>query len=197
MKKRTLLILATAALLPALTACAPYDYSDRLSEVRSDLFIAQTEEFTLTLACVEREYPYADDGVPCPMSKTLQVELVPVVKPDGDVEIYIGDGGTGGEASYRTAYGDYTFSVGTDAFPQESVSLRVEYGGKTHTIAATSVRTAETLTPAEALAKGVEAERETLDNMRNIPELLGFFMGSNTPKRREYIMNNLEVHKYE
>ena len=37
----------------------------------------------------------------------------------------------------------------------------------------------------------------TLDNMRNIPELLGFFMGSNTPKRREYIMNNLEVHKYE
>ncbi len=37
----------------------------------------------------------------------------------------------------------------------------------------------------------------TLDNMRNIPELLGFFMGTNTPKRREYIMNNLEVHKYE
>ena len=75
MKKRTLLILATAALLPALTACAPYDYSDRLSEVRSDLFIAQTEEFTLTLACVEREYPYADDGVPCPMTKTAFVCL--------------------------------------------------------------------------------------------------------------------------
>ena len=37
----------------------------------------------------------------------------------------------------------------------------------------------------------------TLDNTKNIPELLGFFMGNNTPKRREYIMNNLEVHKYE
>ena len=37
----------------------------------------------------------------------------------------------------------------------------------------------------------------TLDNMKNIPELLGFFMGNNTPKRREYIMNNLEVSKYE
>ena len=166
MKKRFLSLLALTLFLPAFAACAPYDYSDRLSEVRSDLFVAETEDFTLQLSCLEREYPYADDGVPCPMSKTLQVELVPVVKPDGDVEIYIGDGGTGGEASYRTAYGDYTFSVGTDVFPQESVSLRVEYGGKTHTIAATSVRTAETLTPAKALAKGVEAERETLDNMR-------------------------------
>ncbi len=43
----------------------------------------------------------------------------------------------------------------------------------------------------------IRLEPVTLDNMRNIPELLGFFMGSNTPKRREYIMNNLEVHKYE
>ena len=32
---------------------------------------------------------------------------------------------------------------------------------------------------------------------KNIPELLGFFMGNNTPKRREYIMTNLEVPKYE
>ena len=37
----------------------------------------------------------------------------------------------------------------------------------------------------------------TLDNTKNIPELLGFFMGNNTPKRREYIMTNLEVPKYE
>ena len=64
MKKRTLLILATAALLPALTACAPYDSSDRLSEVRSDLFMAQTEEVTLTLAGVRRRDPYADDEDP-------------------------------------------------------------------------------------------------------------------------------------
>lgn len=37
----------------------------------------------------------------------------------------------------------------------------------------------------------------TLDHTKNIPELLGFFMGNNTPKRREYIMTNLEVPKYE
>ena len=37
----------------------------------------------------------------------------------------------------------------------------------------------------------------TLDNMRDVPELLKFYMGENTPVRREYIMNNLEVVDYE
>ncbi len=37
----------------------------------------------------------------------------------------------------------------------------------------------------------------TLDTTKNIPELLGFYMGSNTPQRREYIMTNLEVSQYE
>lgn len=167
MKKRTLLILATAALLPALTACAPYDYSDRLSEVRSDLFIAQTEEFTLTLACIEREYPYADDGVPCPMTKTVQATLSPVTAPAGDVEIYIGEGEArwGGEASFRTTYGDYTLSEGVDAFPAGTVTVSVVYGETTHSLAATSVKNEDTLTPSEALAAGVEAERETLERM--------------------------------
>ncbi len=47
------------------------------------------------------------------------------------------------------------------------------------------------------IGEEIKLQPVTLENMRNIPELLGFFMGSNTPKRREYIMNNLEVHKYE
>ena len=31
----------------------------------------------------------------------------------------------------------------------------------------------------------------TVDTMREVPELLKFFMGKNTPNRRQYIMNNL------
>ncbi len=37
----------------------------------------------------------------------------------------------------------------------------------------------------------------TLDNLRNIPEILNFYMGTNTPSRREYIMSNLEVSIYD
>jgi DNA gyrase/topoisomerase IV subunit B len=31
----------------------------------------------------------------------------------------------------------------------------------------------------------------TVDHMRNIPEILEFYMGDNTPERRNYIMENL------
>ncbi len=37
----------------------------------------------------------------------------------------------------------------------------------------------------------------TVDHLRNIPEMLEFYMGNNTPQRREYIMTNLELSKYE
>ena len=168
MKKRFLPLLGAAALLPALAACAPYDYSDRVSQVRSDLFLAQTEAFSLTLACLEQEYPYADDGIPCPMTRSVQIVLEPIEAPKGGVEIYVGEGEAqwGGEASYSTTFGHYTLSAGVEEFPAESVALTVVYGDTTHTLAATSVRTDETLSPAEALARGVEAERETLESMQ-------------------------------
>jgi DNA gyrase/topoisomerase IV subunit B len=31
----------------------------------------------------------------------------------------------------------------------------------------------------------------TVDHMRDIPEMLNFYMGKNTPQRKEHIMNNL------
>ena len=36
-----------------------------------------------------------------------------------------------------------------------------------------------------------------LDNMRGVPEILQFYMGENTPERKDYIMQNLEVVDYE
>lgn len=173
MKKRIfpVILFSAAALTPLLfaTGCAPYDYSDRLSEVRSDLFLAETEEFTLTLACTEREYPYADDGIPCPMTKTVQITLTPAAEPADEVEIYVGEGDArwGGDASFRTTHGDYTLSQGVDAFPEGSVTVSVTYGETEHSLAATSVRTEETISLSEALAYGVAAEQETLGRMES------------------------------
>ena len=47
------------------------------------------------------------------------------------------------------------------------------------------------------IGNDIRLQPVTLENMRNIPEMLGFFMGTNTPERKEYIMTNLEVSKYE
>ena len=47
------------------------------------------------------------------------------------------------------------------------------------------------------IGKDIRLQPVTLENMRDIPETLGFFMGANTPERKDYIMTNLEVSKYE
>ena len=49
----------------------------------------------------------------------------------------------------------------------------------------------------EFIGENMRLSPVTLDNMRDVPELLKFYMGENTPVRREYIMNNLEVVDYE
>ncbi|MEA4862544.1 MAG: DNA topoisomerase IV subunit B [Victivallaceae bacterium] len=49
----------------------------------------------------------------------------------------------------------------------------------------------------EFIGENIKLLPVTLDNMRNVPDILAFYMGNNTPERREYIMNNLEVPDYE
>ena len=49
----------------------------------------------------------------------------------------------------------------------------------------------------EFIGENMRLSPVTLYNMRDVPELLKFYMGENTPVRREYIMNNLEVVDYE
>ncbi len=49
----------------------------------------------------------------------------------------------------------------------------------------------------EFIGENMRLSPVTLDNMRDIPELLKFYMGDNTAERKEYIMRNLEVVDYE
>ena len=41
------------------------------------------------------------------------------------------------------------------------------------------------------IGEDIRLESVSIDHMRNIPEMLDFYMGKNTPKRREHIMTNL------
>lgn len=43
------------------------------------------------------------------------------------------------------------------------------------------------------IGEDIRLSKVTVDHMRDIPQMLRFYMGDNTPDRREYIMNNLEI----
>ena len=49
----------------------------------------------------------------------------------------------------------------------------------------------------EFIGENMRLSPVTLDNMHGVGEVLKFYMGENTPERKEYIMNNLEVVDYE
>jgi len=49
----------------------------------------------------------------------------------------------------------------------------------------------------EFIGQNMRLSPVTLDNMHGVPEILKFYMGDNTPERKDYIMSNLEVVDYE
>lgn len=173
MKRRLLCLLLLLGFLPVLAACRGEDYEARISEIKRDIFCAQTEDFTLTVACLSREYPYADDGVACAMTDTIEVTIAPAGAAADSAAVYAADGSWGGDASFSSVHGDFRFSQGVTAFPEGSVDVRVVWGGKEVSIAATSVRTPQTISPEEALSRFVKSESEALSRM----EREGVFCG--------------------
>lgn len=148
-------------LLPA--ACAKnYDYSKHLSEVRSDVFCAETDAFTLTLSCVSREHPYAADTVTCPMTKFLEVVLVPAHSTDTEYTVSLPGKDWGGEMSYRSMQDDRYYSESVEEFPVAEVTVCIEYEGQTQEIVATSVKNDHTMSVDDALEIAVEHEKELI-----------------------------------
>lgn len=168
MKKKSLAacsLLLPLSFLPLFTGCGGnYDYTKHLSEIKSDIFIAETEEFSITLSFTEREYPYADDGIACPRSNLAEISLTATTSADYSVFV-TGESEWGGETSYCNVRGDYYYSQGLDVFPEGKVAMRVVWGEETREIVATSVKTEKTISPEEALNFALEHEKETVARM--------------------------------
>lgn len=166
MKRAIRSLVLLLALLPALTACGHYDYSVHISEIRSDIFCAETEEFTVTVTCISREYPYVSDGIACPMSNVVEISLIPVSRELTEYSVYLlGETVWGGETTFRTFYGDHYYSQGVTEFPSVSVTIKVEWEEESREITATSVKNEATLTAKEALSCAIESEKETIEHM--------------------------------
>lgn len=166
MKRFFIVILTCLMPLFLLTGCGDYDYCMHISDERSDLFVAETEEYTLTVSCCTRENPYLLDGVVCTKSKLIDAVLTERTPTGAEYEIYfLEDVPKGGDMSFRSVTGDYSYSRSVEEFPTGSISLRVVKNGTPLELVATSVKTEQTLTPASALEKAISAEKERVDSM--------------------------------
>lgn len=176
MKRFFLSFLTLSLLLPLLAGCGKYDYAAHISDERSDLFLAECDDFTVTVSCVSREYPYLCDGVAATRSDLVEATLAERSPSGAEYEIYfLEDVPRGGDMTFRSVTGDFYYSRSVETFPTGSISLKIVKNGAPTEIMATSVRTEKTLSCGEALSKAIEAEKPAVEKLMRGGKFCGEF----------------------
>ena len=131
MKKLPIALLVPLFALAALTGCGGEDYAEHISDVRSDCFLAETEDFSLTVSCISREVPYAADGI---ASETSDYFEVRAELPDSTLTYTLtftaGGKEWGGEMNYDSVRREFSYSVSMPAPSEETIDFTVAAEGE-------------------------------------------------------------------
>lgn len=161
-----LFAVAIAFFAPLVSAAKKLDYFDYVSELRSNVLTAETDDFALRAFAVEKEYPYAADGVKREMTKRAEIYFI---APSGDepstVNFQVGGKSYGGEMSYDNVKEEYFFSVSADITNADTLDFFVEYGKEQLTFHAVTVKKQTTISPKNALEKLKENETELFSSL--------------------------------
>ena len=137
MKKFVLTAAAAAVILFTVTGCAKrVDYSDYVSERRTDIFVYEDDDVSIKAYCSEKEQPYAADGI--------KGEMCPVVElfvslPKNPQELNASVEGLGGEMNYRAVENCYYLSLADSGISGEKVDVTLTCGDESNTYSAQSV----------------------------------------------------------
>ncbi len=142
------------------------NYFSYVSELRNNIFLAETEEFSLRIYSIQKESPYKADGIPQETSPRLEVRLI---APSGAERytIYVDvEGKTyGGELSFDNVKTEYFFSCTLDISAYTSLPCRIEYADKTVNLQAQSVLSGKEYTPTQLLQQLQEENIELFSSM--------------------------------
>ena len=169
-----LFAVAVAFFAPLVSAAKKLDYFDYVSELRSNVLTAETDNFSLRAFAVEKEYPYAPDGVKREMTKRAEIYFT---APSGNelssIKFQVDGENYGGEMSYDNVKEEYFFSVSADITNANAVDFSVEYGKQHLTFHAVTVKKQTTLSPKNALEKLKENETELFSTLTDEHGFIG------------------------
>lgn len=142
------------------------DYFAYVSELRSNILLAENEDFSLRVYALEKEYPYSSDGVKRDVSTRAEIRLH---APSGDktcnISFVINGVTHGGEMSYDNVKAEYYYASSLDISTQKQMDFSIVYGEETLTFSAKSVLTENTLTPQTILTALTEKESELFQSL--------------------------------
>lgn len=152
--------------LPIFKSATALDYFDYVSELRSNILTAQTQEYSLKVYAVEKEYPYFADGIK--RETTARTEIY-FTAPSGDKTCKISFTVNGktheGEMSYDNVKSEYSLSDSVDCSNLESVDFNIHYGEENFHMTAKTIKTDKTLSPRQALDKLRENAPSVFQNL--------------------------------
>ena len=148
------------------------NYIDYVSELRNNIFLANTENLHIRIYSVVKEYPYATDGIAHEKSARTEVYLA---APDGTqnytISLYVDDKEYGGELSYDNVKGEYFLSFTLDCAHLREIVCNLSCGETQIQCTATSVLQEETLTPQDIL---MNVKRHSPDLFQEMSDKYGF-----------------------
>ena len=162
-----LLLIGFLPLFPFFASCKKkLEYFSYVSEIRSNILLAETEDFSLRIFIGEREVPYSADGVAREGSPRFDAYLV---APNGtktcEFHFKIGNDSYGGEMSYDNVKGEYYYFCTLSAENLKTVSCEIVYGDERIVLEAKSVLTEQTLSPRDILNKLQETESDVFSSL--------------------------------
>ena len=142
------------------------DYFEYVSELRSNLFLASADGFSLRIYSVAKEMPYISDGIPQESSMRTEIYLS---SPEGNencsISFLFQENTYGGDMSYDNVRGEYYFFCSLDVSAAQELHCTLSYGKEEVTLCAQSVVSDDTLTPKNVL-KIIETDnRELFDGL--------------------------------
>ena len=151
----------------SLSACAnKVDYTEYVSELRANILLADTDEFSLRIYSVKKESPYNSDGIAQPCNERTEIYLI---APQGDKACQISfavDGKVyGGEMSFDNVKAEYYYFCPLNTADFSAIPVQISYGEKQIEFTAKSVLNADTLPPFDVLSLLVKEEKELFDSL--------------------------------
>ena len=141
-------------------------YFDYVSELRSNVFLASNDEFSLRIYSVQKESPYSADGVPREIHVRTEIWLVaPSGEQECNVSFTVDNTPYGGDMSYDNVKAEYYLSCNLDTAALSAIECNIAYGEKEYTLTAKSVLSKETLSPKTLLKNLALSEHELFASM--------------------------------
>lgn len=149
-------------------------YLDCVSELRDNVFLAETDEFSLRIYAVKKETPYLSDGIPQETSSRFEAYLVAPNGAETCTFSFTANGETyQGDMSFDNVKCEYYYSRALDVSSLGRIDCEIDYGGTKVSMTAKSVRGENTLAPTQVLKQLHDTEPELFAKMTDTYGFMG------------------------